>query len=471
MKKMLVILAVLSLSTGDVSWPMFMHDQQHTGAALCAAPDTAFLLWVYDVKAPIVASPVVVDDTVFLAARGKMVAVQDTGKVIWSHKIPVIGSTPAVSEKTIVVGTTSGFVALNSETGDIVWEQTIWESYLNSDYNPFEEFFTSSPLIVHDKVYAGTGTNVRPEPLLSHPQNVKELRQPLRYIICMDLESGEIVWKVDLAAYVNSSPAFYGNTVYISEAFCYALNPDNGTVLWKCELDSMSSSPVIADSTVVAASQNKYGESTVFRICEGEVLWSRELEDSISSTPAVSCGKVTVVTDRGDVSVLDLETGALLWTQSLGATYLIKDWFILSASASPALADGKVFVGTASGVFSCLDLETGEVLWQYQTGEALLASPAVVDEKVFVGSTDGKLYCFGIDPETYYEKARKYEEQGDTDRATEFYVRAKDYYQEKGDLDMVKKCTYELEGRRYFWVGFIVFCIIGAFLIYRKMSS
>ncbi len=135
---------------------------------------------------------------------------------------------------------------------------------------------------------------------------------------------------------------------------------------------------------------------------------------------------------------MDFETGDILWSKSLGGEYLIKLGFINAVPCSPAIADGKIYVGTASGLFSCFDLETGDMLWQYQTEGAILASPAVVYEKVFVASTDGKLYCFGIDPETYFEKAAKYEKQGDAERAREFYTRAKDHYYQQGNTSKTK---------------------------------
>jgi outer membrane protein assembly factor BamB len=93
---------------------MHQHDPQHSGCSLCPAPDTTYVLWTYDAGSPIIASPVVVGNTVYLPALGKMVALKaDTGDVLWVQEAPVTGSTPAVSGETLVVGTTSGFMALD----------------------------------------------------------------------------------------------------------------------------------------------------------------------------------------------------------------------------------------------------------------------------------------------------------------------------------------------------------------------
>lgn len=477
MKKILFIWLVFSLSIGSElpdDWPMFKHDLQHTGSALCAAPDTTHLLWEYDAKAPIAASPVVVNGTVFLTARGKMVALQaETGNVIWSQEIPVMGSTPAVSGGTIVVGTKTGFAALNSQTGELLWEQLIWESYLNSEHHPYKEFFVSSPLVVGNKVYVGTGTNLRPDPFVSHAEE-ENLRQLLRYVICMDIESGEILWKMYVNGYANSSPAFSDNILYVNEASFYALDPDSGNVHWRFNHGySVGMSPVIVNDSIILTVQDDYGESKVLRIRKGDVIWEKEFEKAIASTPAVSQEEVVVITVRGDISVLDLESGEIIWAKSLGGEYLENTWSIIASPCSPAIADGKIYVGTVNGMFSCLELETGDVLWQYQTEGAILASPAVAYEMVFVASTDGKLYCFGIDPETYFQKAEKYEEHGDTERAREFYKRARDYYESQGNLEMVKQCEKKLDGRRYPWIAVIVVgcMIICAMVVYWKMHK
>jgi len=467
MRWMLLLWIVLGIGMSSESpndWPMFMHDPEHTGTASCAAPDTAFILWEYDTGVPVAASPVVVGDTVFLAAHGEMIALQiDTGSVIWSKEVPVMGSTPAVSGDTIVVGTLSGFAALNSETGELLWERLIWEPYCY----PYGEYFISSPVIVGNRVYVGTGTNQMP---VMPTAEDERLRQPLKYVICMDIESGEKLWRTYVNGYAFSSPAFSDNVLYMSAATCYAINPDDGELYWTHNFDyPLGGSPVIVDDSIIIAVRSHYEDSKVLRIEKTTILWSRDFEGDVSSATPVSQGKVVVITIKGDLYVLDFETGDILWSKNLGGEYLIKLGFINTHPCSPSIADGKIYVGTVNGLFSCLDLETGETMWQYQTEGAILASPAVAYEKVFVASTDGKLYCFGIDPETYFEKAVKYEKRGDAERAKEFYTRARDYYYQQGNASMVRKCKYEL-GKAYYWSAALVsFCMIGgALLIYLK---
>ena len=135
--------------------------------------------------------------------------------------------------------------------------------------------------------------------------------------------------------------------------------------------------------------------------------------------------------------------------------------FIDAPPCSPAIADKKIYVGTENGLCSCIDLDTGKILWQYQTEGAILASPAISYEKVYMASTDGKLYCFGIDPETYFQKAENYEEQGNTEKAQDFYRRAREYYELQGNAEMVKECGEKLEEKSFVQI----FALIGFFIL------
>jgi len=189
---------------------------------------------------------------------------------------------------------------------------------------------------------------------------------------------------------------------------------------------------VVSGKNIVAVSKS----STVYSI-DGEtheLLWKHRLNKKVFSNPAVWNRIIVVATFEETILALDENTGNILWETEIQQESAFSSFDVLMNAqahfdSSPAIADGKVYVRLKSGLLICLELETGNVLWQYQTEGAILASPAVVCEKMFIASTDGKLYCFGIDPETYFEKAEKYEQQGDTEKAREFYMRARDYYQ------------------------------------------
>lgn len=80
-------------------------------------------------------------------------------------------------------------------------------------------------------------------------------------------------------------------------------------------------------------------------------------------------------------------TNNILWSCTTGGV----------VSSSPAVTDGKVYVGGGFNVY-CLDALTGGFIWSYPTGDIVFSSPAVAGGRVYVGSYDGKVYCFGGPP-------------------------------------------------------------------------
>ena len=92
---------------------------------------------------------------------------------------------------------------------------------------------------------------------------------------------------------------------------------------------------------------------------------------------------VYVGTSVGTVYALDVASGAVQWTASVGA----------EVSASPALADGVLYVPTADGRLVALDA-TGATLWSASTGARLGVQPAVAGGVVYTGSNDGSVDAF-----------------------------------------------------------------------------
>jgi outer membrane protein assembly factor BamB len=116
------------------------------------------------------------------------------------------------------------------------------------------------------------------------------------------------------------------------------------------------------------------------------LLWTSNLNGSISTSPVSANGNVFIGTLDGDFYALDLATGQMIWTINTGNPI----------STSPAYQNGLVFVGTENpGEIYAVSADTGTVKWQYPipSGAAVYSSPAVIDGKVIAGSSDGNLFC------------------------------------------------------------------------------
>lgn len=446
----------------DADWPMFMHDLHNTGYSSSAAPDSSFLVWEFDTEQRLFGSPVVHSGILYQVGCGTLFALDcETGSLLWSLTLPVVGSTPFVTDDSLYVGTTNGVAAVKTETGAVIWQAQLADlpSVPENDYPAI--FLASSPLVIDTNVIMCTHENwemVFTDPPREDPEGTNR-------VVCLDSKSGSILWDFSLNHRAGYSPAFVDGKIIINSLDLKVLDCETGEEIWSYpDLWLFETSPVVSGNTLITTTKDN-GTLSVIDSTTHELLWEHSLNTIVHSTPAVYDGKIVVVARTGMIYALKETTGEILWHREVQDDSDIPPYEILrnaaaNFSSSPSIADNKVFVGLWSGAFLCLRLDTGDTLWQYMTGGSIIASPAVADEKVFIASTDGKVYCFGIDPETYFAKAEEYRELGNTERAEEFYRRARDYYETCGNKEMVTACERRLEDR-YCWTKiYTVICII-----------
>ncbi len=444
MESFLVLGGSLPPDSGD-DWPMFMHDPHHTSYTEDPGPLDETLLWVYDFSSPLYSSPVVKDGVVFQGSREYLGAFDlKTGALLWKTELAVVGSTPAVAQNALVVGTTKGFSAVDIRTGDILWTYDLRELRCVPG-SQFCEHFVSSPVVTDERVFVGTGTNFFDW----------ELDRELTRLLCLDLQSGHLLWEKEAPIYVFSSAAVLDNIVFFTSAQLEAVDIDSGKEIWyyhPSELDLMSD-PIIVRGIVIASGHDGIVAADVN---SGEVVWKTGPETGVSSL--ATDGKKLVGVSAALVC-LDADTGTILWEdQSWNEEGNYPPDFPLSSN--PAIGRDRIYVGRIDGFLYCINLEDGTLLWKYQTGGAIVASPAVVGDNLIIGSTDGKLYCFGVNPEAYFEKAEQYKRERNAEKAKEFYLRARDYYYSQGDLEMAKKCEERIERMPYAYVVLIGFCAV-----------
>jgi len=179
-----------------------------------------------------------------------------------------------------------------------------------------------------------------------------------------------------------------------------------GSLLFVVLLASVSLIPIVADaadSTIFIQSPIHYlndpkgndwwpmfrhegthsGFSTTSAPEDNQVLWSYQTNYVISSSPAVSHGRVYIGSWDWNIYCFEMDSGSLLWNYTTTG----------EITSSPAVANGKVYVGSQDSKLYCLNAIDGTFLWSFKTDFIVDTSPTVVDDKVFFGSSDGSLYC------------------------------------------------------------------------------
>lgn len=284
-------------------------------------------------------SPLIVEDTLYVADRGgSAYAINvDSGHVLWTYGAgDAVWSSPFFSEGILYIGSdgppdSDGYggtvFALNAETGKEIWSFKA------------ESPVRSSPVVSDGVLYVGSGSD-------------SGAFYDIGQFYAIDAQSGVLLWTFDPGSAVLSTPTIVDGIVYInaSRNDLFALDALTGREIW-----NHSSS--------------------------GTHYYS--LGDGFVSSPAVVNGVVYVGDSDDNLYAIDSATGDRIWSFDTG-------WGI---SSSPTVAFGMVYVGSGDDNFYAVDAVSGEEIWRFASHEAIKSSPTIVGSLVYVGSNDGFLYA------------------------------------------------------------------------------
>lgn len=343
----------------NADWPMFRHDQEHTGYSPSKAPSTNNTIWKFSTDGEIFSSPAITNNRVYVGSDDHRIYCLDAenGTQIWNYTTGGVfhESSPAVFDNRVYMGSTDKQVyCLNASTGTLVWNYTTGGSVI------------SSPAVLGQSLYVGSNDDK---------------------VYCLNASTGQHVWNYSTGDSVISSPAIAEGRVYVQsrDNKVYCLNMSTGAHLWNSSTFGTvpsESSPAVEQSMVYVGSD--YGNVLCLNGSTGEYMWSFKTGPTESS-PAVAQGKLYIGAKDGKIYCLNATSGTSIWNYTTGA----------ETNCCPAVADNKVYVGSSNGRIFCLNASTGGCIWSYQTGGPIVSSPGIAYGKMYVGSSDRKLYAFG----------------------------------------------------------------------------
>lgn len=241
---------------------------------------------------------------------------------------------------------------------------------------------TSSPLIVGDFLYLHTSNGVDEGHL-----NLPAPDAPA--FICVEKKTGKLVWHKDYPGkhtlhgqwssptygVVNGKPmVFFAG----GDGYCYALDPKNGEMIWKYDLNPKDAKYVLG------------GRGTKSYIIATPLFKDNRVFLAVGQDPEHGEGighyHCIDATKTGDVT----ET-AKVWSADGNDFH--------RTIASSAAVDGLVYASDLSGFLYCFDEKTGKRHWRYDTMAAVWGTPYVVDGKVMLGDEDGVVHVLKHGPE------------------------------------------------------------------------
>ncbi|MBL6945897.1 MAG: PQQ-binding-like beta-propeller repeat protein [Rhodospirillales bacterium] len=220
----------------------------------------------------------------------------------------------------------------------------------------------------------------------------------------VDSESGGTLWSVELTpdeeddGHIGGGVAFEDGQVFVTTGFAQviALNAETGKINWRRNVDGpMRAAPTARGGRVfVITLENKlYALSAL----TGDTLWTYSAASEVASllggaSPAVDAGIVVAPFSSGELIALRVESGRVLWTESLASVRRTDVVSTLShIRGRPIIDRGRVFAVSHSGLMAAIDLRSGRRIWDKEIGG--LESPWVAGDYLFLLTNEAEILC------------------------------------------------------------------------------
>lgn len=273
----------------------------YNGIFYAFSPNKEEPRWVYPrqgtLRGNVIGGAVVAEGKVYFSSSDGRVYALDAAEGYMEEGWPFeikdkVWSTPAVDGDTLFIGSfNKKLYAIDTTTVREKWDK------------PFETegAIVATPVVYNNTVYIGSFD---------------------RHLYAVDAANGDLKWKYQAGNWFWAKPVIYNNTIYAAclDGWLYILDADNGDEINKLDLGSpVSSSPALAGDLVIVATEN----GTVYAIDtkKYQAKWIngdlKEDEQQIYASLCTGGGRVYIHTDKGELHVLDAESGHEQWSLSL----------------------------------------------------------------------------------------------------------------------------------------------------------
>ncbi len=302
---------------------------------------------------------------------------------------------PIVDGERIVVYYKSGTVASLSHEGKVHWKTNL-QSRFGEDTLWWD--LGTSPVFAGGRIV------------------VAVMQEGESYLVALEPSDGSVAWKIDRTFPVQKETGQSYTTPYVAEIdgretlvvwgadHLTGHDPADGSVLWTCggfnpedkPMWRVIASPAIVDGIAVVPYGRTQFTAGIRLGGSGDItatarLWERDDLGADCPSPVGRDGRAYVLTDRGAIHCLDVETGRDLWSGAIPRA---------SASfySSPVLAGDLLYCAREDGMVAVVRVgDSGmELLSQNDMGELIAAAPVPVRNRLLIRGID-HLYCLGAE--------------------------------------------------------------------------
>ena len=286
-------------------------------------------------------------------------------------------------------------LALNRDSGKILWEATAWEGTPYDNRHRKSSYAASTPATDGKLVYAFFGT----EGLYAYDFN------------------GKLAWKAELGKLgtvgmgTGTSPILFENVVIVQcdeengeASFIVALDKKTGKEVWRTprKVQVSWSTPLLVKTSTRSELITSGTETVVsYDPATGKELWRHKgVESNAIPSPVANSEMVYLVAGFPAKIAMAIKLGGsgdltgtpnVPWKYAKGTAYV----------PSPILYGDYLYLTTDRGILTCIDAKTGEV--KYEGGRipipaTFTASPVAFEGKILMTSEDGDTFIVKAGP-------------------------------------------------------------------------
>ena len=221
-------------------------------------------------------------------------------------------------------------------------------------------------------------------------------------ISAFDAAGGRRLWRARLTprseddGHIGGGMAYADGRLFVTTGFAHviALDAASGRMVWRRTVGTpMRTPPTVRGGRVfVTTVDNKMH---ALAVTDGNPLWHHTGISEIASllgggSPAVDSGVVVAPFSSGEVVALKVDSGRVVWEDSLISAGQGREAATLShVRARPAVDRGRVFVLGNAGIMVAIDLRSGRRIWEKNIGGQ--QSPWVAGDYIFVLTNNSEL--------------------------------------------------------------------------------
>ena len=376
--------STITSNPGPEEWVTAQRDSSHTGQVPGVEFDpNGTVAWSFEADGPIIGSAAVAGGLVFIGTNDlRIVALNsETGDLVWEYPLHLQpNSIPTIAQDLLYWGLRDGTViALKYRTGELVWT-----------YKTGAAIY-SAPTVVDGVLYVGSSDN---------------------NIYALDALTGAERWYKPTENWVVGSASVDKGILVFGgqDRELYMLDANNGTLRHQVNLSSgMDNSTMIVNGITYVATRS--GVIVAFDHTQKDMSfqkaywrwwlqfwvwniaprpdpipglqWTKNLRAVVVGDMATNGENLFVSTTKGKLVAVNLKTGLTEWeTDGLGLIY------------SAPIVNGQTIIQTsANGTIYGIDISSGERKWEISVEGMVISSPVLANGKLFIPTIEGILFA------------------------------------------------------------------------------